>query len=382
MENKTNILFLGTTDYGFKLSTSDENKFNELNTKLNVFVFTFGAKNKEIDFGIVKIKYIKKPKSILLKYIKFYFFSIFNLNRYISENNISIVSAKEPISALSPVLIKLFLNKKLKIIIENHGNFREQLLQQRDSFFLSKSIFLTEFITKFVFKHADMLRGVNQQNSDYFRNYNKNLPNYNFPAWIDSSIFKLNKNVNRKDVLFVGNVIKRKGIFFLIEAIAPFLKENKNVIFRIVGKKDDPKYFMELKKIVNDHYLSERIIFLDALTQPQIANLMNNSKILVMGSTSEGLPRVLIEAGFCGLPAVATKIDGIIDPFSKIGGTLVFNLNNHDEFIQHLNNIYLNNNIWNEKSKLSYNLSNSISGTGKFVDNWMNMIKNLKVNFE
>ncbi len=382
MENKTNLLFLGTTDYGFKLSTSDENKFNELNTKLNVFVFTFGAKNKEIDFGMVKIKYIKKPKSILLKYIKFYFFSIFNLNRYISENNISIVSAKEPISALSPVLIKLFLNKNLKIIVENHGDFREQLLQQRDSFFLSKSIFLTEFIIKFVFKHVDMLRGVNQQNSDHFRNYNTNLPNYNFPAWIDSSIFKLNKNVNRRDILFVGNIIKRKGIYFLIESIAPFLKENKNVIFRIVGKKEDQKYFIELKKIVNNHCLDERIIFLDTLTQSQIANLMNNSKILVMGSTSEGLPRVLIEAGFCGLPAVATKIDGIVDPFSKIGGTLVFDLNNYDEFIQHLNNVYFNDNIWNDKSQLSLKLSNSISGNGKFVDNWVKMIQNIMVNFE
>ena len=38
MNDKTNVLFLGTTDYGFVLSNSDENKFKELNTKLNVFV--------------------------------------------------------------------------------------------------------------------------------------------------------------------------------------------------------------------------------------------------------------------------------------------------------------------------------------------------------
>ena len=29
--NKTNLLFLGTTNYGFELSESDENKFKEHN---------------------------------------------------------------------------------------------------------------------------------------------------------------------------------------------------------------------------------------------------------------------------------------------------------------------------------------------------------------
>ncbi len=113
MNDKTNVLFLGTTDYGFELSNSDENKFKELDTKLNVFVFTFGNKDKEIDFGIVKIKYLKKPKSLLLKYLKFYFLSISKLNKFILENKISVVSAKEPISALSPVIIKLFTKIKI-----------------------------------------------------------------------------------------------------------------------------------------------------------------------------------------------------------------------------------------------------------------------------
>ena len=374
MQNKTNILFFGTTDYGFELSKSDENKFKELNTKLNIFVFTYGIENKEIDFGVVKIKYLKKPKSLIFKYIKFYFLSILQLNKFISENNISVVSSKEPISALSPVLIKLFLNKNIKIIIENHGDFREQLLQQRDSFFISKSLFLTEFIIKFVFKHLDMLRGVNKQNSEYFKKYNKYISIYNFPAWIDSSIFTYTENGKRNDILFVGNIIRRKGIHFLIESISPFLKKNKNITFRIVGNKEDKKYFLELKNLIKNHNLNDRIIFLEAATQIEIAKLMNNSKVLVMGSTSEGLPRVLIEAGFCGLPAVATKIDGIYDPFSTIGGTLVFDLNEKNEFIEHLEKVYFNKNIWNDKSKLSFNLSNSISGNGKFVNNWVKMI--------
>ena len=56
--NKTNLLFLGTTNYGFELSKSDENKFRELNEKFNVYVFTYGTFENEIDFKYVKIKYL------------------------------------------------------------------------------------------------------------------------------------------------------------------------------------------------------------------------------------------------------------------------------------------------------------------------------------
>lgn len=374
MDNKNNILFLGTTNYGFNLSNSDKNKFKELNSMLNVFVFTYGEKAKEIDFNIVKIKYLKEPKLLLMKYLKFYFLSIFTLMKFINTNNISIVSAKEPISALSPVLIKLIFKKDIKIIIENHGDYRVQLVQQRDSYIFSKTIFLTKYINKFVFNHADMLRGVSKQNSKIFEKYNPNLKNYNFPAWIDNSIFKYSNMERKKDILFVGNIIKRKGIGFLISSLSPFLIENKDIIFRIVGKKEDTKYFQSLEKIIKKNNLDDQILFLDQLNQNDISILMNESKVLVMGSTSEGLPRVLIEAGFCKLPSVATDIDGIYSPFFTSGGTLIYKLNSEKDFIKQFNSLYNDENLWKIQSEKSYKLSNDISGSGRFVQNWLKII--------
>ena len=374
MDNKDNILFLGTTNYGFNLSNSDKNKFKELNSMLNVFIFTYGKEAKEIDFEIVKIKYLKEPKILLMKYLKFYFFSIFTLMNFINSNNISIVSAKEPISALSPVLIKLIFKKDIKIIIENHGDYRVQLVQQRDSYIFSKILFLTKYINKFVFNHVDILRGVNKQNSKTFEKYNPNLKNYNFPAWIDNSIFKYSNMERGNDILFVGNIIKRKGIEFLISSLSPFLIKNKDVIFRVVGKKEDIKYFQNLKKIIKKNNLDDQILFLDQLNQNDISILMNKSKILVMGSTSEGLPRVLIEAGFCKLPSVATDIDGIYSPFFTSGGTLTYNLNSENDFINNFNKLYNDENLWKIQSEKSYKLSNEIAGNGKFVNNWLKII--------
>ena len=372
--NKPNMLFLGTTNYGFELSKSDKNKFRELNVKFNVYVFTYGTFENEIDFEYVKIKYLKKPRTLIFRYLKFYFLSIFKLNKFIDENNITIVSAKEPISALNPVLIKILFKKKIKIIIENHGNFKSQLLEQRDNAYISKFIFLTEFIVKFVFKHVDILRGVNEQNSNYFKKYNSNLKIYNFPAWIDSSIFLSRSSEERKDLLFVGNIIKRKGVYFLIDSLSTFLLENQNIKLRIVGKKEDFKYYEKINNFINKKKLQKSVIFLGEIKQEKIAEYMNSSKILIMASSSEGLPRVLIEAGFCGLPSIASNIDGIYDPFSLKGGTLVYELNSQNEFMENVYSLYNNEALWVELSKQSLKLSEEIAGKGSFAQNWEDLI--------
>jgi len=377
--NKTNLLFLGTTNYGFNLTKSDQNKFKELDTKFNVYVFTLGPYENLIDFEFVKIKYLKKPRFLFMKYLRFYFFSILKLNKFINENKITIVSAKDPISALNPIILKILFRKQIKVIIENHGNFKKQLLEQRDSFFISKFIFLTEFIVKFVFKHVDLLRGVNEQNSNYFKKYNSNLKIYNFPAWIDSSIFSIENEEPRKDLLFVGNIIKRKGVYFLIHALSTYLSENQHVQLKIIGKKEDQLYYEKIVDFINKNNLQESIVFLDEITHIEIAKYMNSSKILLMASTSEGLPRVLIEAGFCGLPSIASNIDGIQDPFFLKGGTLIYELNSQKELVKNVESLYNDKDLWKKLSQQSQKLSDSIAGKGSFVKNWVNLINLIEV---
>lgn len=377
--NKTNLLFLGTTNYGFNLTKSDQNKFKELDTKFNVYVFTLGPYENLIDFEFVKIKYLKKPRFLFMKYLRFYFFSILKLNKFINENKITIVSAKDPISALNPIILKILFRKQIKVIIENHGNFKKQLLEQRDSFFISKFIFLTEFIVKFVFKHVDLLRGVNEQNSNYFKKYNSNLKIYNFPAWIDSSIFSIENEEPRKDLLFVGNIIKRKGVYFLIHALSTYLSENQHVQLKIIGKKEDQLYYEKIVDFINKNNLQESIVFLDEITHIEIAKYMNSSKILLMASTSEGLPRVLIEAGFCGLPSIASNIDGIQDPFFLKGGTIIYELNSQKELVKNVESLYNDKDLWKKLSQQSQKLSDSIAGKGSFVKNWENLINLIEV---
>ena len=62
-------------------------------------------------------------------------------------------------------------------------------------------------------------------------------------------------------------------------------------------------------KLAEKYNLQKNVLFFDKVNQQDVANYMNSSKILLMASTSEGLPRVLIESGLCGLPSVASNIE-------------------------------------------------------------------------
>ena len=166
----------------------------------------------------------------------------------------------------------------------------------------------------------------------------------------------------------------------MINSLSTFLLENENIKLRIIGKKEDSKYYAKINDIVKKMKLQKSVIFLGEIEQKKIAKYMNSSKILVMASSSEGLPRVLIEAGFCGLPSIASNIDGINDPFSLKGGTLVYELNSQKEFMENLNSLYNNEGLWKELSLQSLKLSEEIAGKGSFAKNWENLINMLEHN--
>ena len=375
MKLKKNLLLLGTTSYGEELSISDQNKFNELNSEFNVFVFTLGTSSKTKKFSNVTIEYTKKPKFIYFQYLKFYFLNYFKLKKFIHKNDINIVSSRDPITALLPVLIRKFSSLDYKIILENHGDFKAQLFQQRNNFILKKFSFLIDILTKFILKNIDILRGVNIQNTNKFLIDNISVKFYNFPAWVDNIIFNNKKFQKRTDLLFVGNVIERKGVFFLIKSLKQFLLDNKDIHFYIVGAHPDKNYFHKCVKYIEENNLSKSVSFFPKKSSEEISKLMNEAKILLMASTSEGLPRVLIESGLCGLPAVASKIDGIEQPFSTEGGTSIYNLLNNDEFENLINKLYFDEKFWNKQSIESEKLSLRLSGHRNFANNWKKLVE-------
>lgn len=126
--------------------------------------------------------------------------------------------------------------------------------------------------------------------------------------------------LNKKIILFVGHLVTRKGVEYLIRAIKVISNKNKNILCCIVGKG-----YLEnhLKRVASNLNLDEFVRFVGQKTNEEVAKYMNACDIFVLPSLNEGLPVVLCEALACGKPVVATKVAGTPELVNTDVGYLV-----------------------------------------------------------
>jgi glycosyltransferase involved in cell wall biosynthesis len=365
-----NLLFYGTTPYSIKLSSSDFNKFSELSKTFNTFVYSTNKNPQYIDHKVVKIFYIKKFNSYLINYLYFYFINIFSFYKFIKKENIDIVSAKDPIAALIPTLLLKFKLANFKLVIEHHGDFLNLLINQRKLYLKKFTVFISKIISNFTYKNCDLIRGVHEEQTLVLQKKFNKITSV-FPAWVDyTTFYPKNSKTESNKVLFVGNIIPRKGLLFLIKSFHIFQKTS-NVLYKfmIIGDTPNIKYFEECQNLISENNI-KNVKFYGSMNPDKIAEKMNESDLLVMASNFEGLPRVLIESGLCKLPSLATNIKGITNPFNSEGGTIVYESNNTDEFIKNLEIFFNNKQLQTSLAVKANQLSNSLSGSGVFGNNW------------
>jgi glycosyltransferase involved in cell wall biosynthesis len=108
--------------------------------------------------------------------------------------------------------------------------------------------------------------------------------------------------------LFVGRLCKDKGVFDLLKAFNLLRAKYRHIALWIVGPDEEQievnikSLFPELHSIVN---------WIGPSFYPQ--SWMAAADILVLPSYREGFGSVIIEAASCGIPAIAYRIDGVVD---------------------------------------------------------------------
>jgi glycosyltransferase involved in cell wall biosynthesis len=111
-------------------------------------------------------------------------------------------------------------------------------------------------------------------------------------------------------VLFVGRLVREKGLHTVIEALS-HLDVADDVRLTVLGVAAHPfEYADDLRARVAEAGLSERVEFRSPLPNDAMPNAYHEHDVLVFPSAGdEGLPMALIEAMACGL-AVATTLTG------------------------------------------------------------------------
>jgi glycosyltransferase involved in cell wall biosynthesis len=134
-------------------------------------------------------------------------------------------------------------------------------------------------------------------------------------------------------VLFVGSLIPRKGLPFLIEAGKRVVKQKANTKFVIVGDGPLKNNLIDSLKSAN---LSENFVFLSKLNEETLVSLYNSVDVFALPSIQEGQGIVLLEAQACGKPVVAFNVGGVNEAVKNGETGLLVELGNTDAFAESL----------------------------------------------
>jgi len=215
--------------------------------------------------------------------------------------------------ALKPILytsiISGILCKKIKLIFCVVGLgylFLNKKLVTR--FF--KFVFLT-LLKLFISKKNSIFIFQNKDDLSFFLE-NKVVTTDKFKIIKGSGVdtLKFAKKNTKKiyDIILHSRLLVDKGIFELIDAIIHLRKKKIFLKVLLLGK-PDKKNRSSISKDQILIWQSKKIIIWKGKVENVIPYL-NKSKISILPSYREGLPKSLLEAASCGLPIIATDVPG------------------------------------------------------------------------
>ncbi len=117
-------------------------------------------------------------------------------------------------------------------------------------------------------------------------------------------------------ILAVGRLVPKKGFLCLLEAFAHLRQEVGNCRLTIVG--DGPERSV-LQGAIGSLELGEHVELSGWASNTRVIELMHSATVLVVPSIvdangdRDGLPNVILEAGICRLPVIASRLSGIME---------------------------------------------------------------------
>lgn len=104
-------------------------------------------------------------------------------------------------------------------------------------------------------------------------------------------------------LLMVGNLVPLKGHDLVLRALAQYPEAS----LLIIGEGGEER---NLKNLADELQIQDRVRFLGAMPQQQLPAHYAAADALVLASSREGWPNVLLEAMACGTPVVAARVGG------------------------------------------------------------------------
>jgi glycosyltransferase involved in cell wall biosynthesis len=235
--------------------------------------------------------------SYLIRILKSLFFK--------PKENVDLVLASS--HRLYDVIPAVFLSRRLncKLVVYVHHlllSFRKYQEGLRSSISL-----ISEEISLLLCRNADLIFVMNYDTKDALvhKGFDANKIFVTANAVEHRLIDSVKEEVKTFDGCFCGSLIKRKGIYDLLEIWQKVLQYFPQSKLIVIGH--GPEY-SNLSEIVKKKGLNQTILLAGHLSERQKISVMKSSRIFVFPSYEEGWGIAISEAMACGLPIVCYEL--------------------------------------------------------------------------
>lgn len=302
-------------------------KLNQRNTQVSVFVPSSHGLPSHIYKGVKVFRFryapiayesltqeegavfkLKRNPLLLFLVPLFFFFGFLALTRHLRKNHYDVIHVHWPFPMGLFGILARCINKG-KLILTFYGA----------EFTLARKIPLGRQILALIIRAADKTTAISRHTARLVKNV------YHVPVEVIpfTSGFVSKKSLNKaplqkkevKTILYVGRMIERKGVRYLILTIPKILKKLK-VKLEIVG---EGLLLKELENLTASLKLENIVKFLGKVNDEELSNLYRKCNVFVLPAIedrwgdTEGLGVVLLEAMSFKKPVIASRIGGITD---------------------------------------------------------------------
>ena len=111
----------------------------------------------------------------------------------------------------------------------------------------------------------------------------------------------------------VGHLVERKGHHLIVRALAKLEEDDiigKPILALIGGPSEEGDASKDIIAAIGETRMGDRVIQLGAKPAKEVATWLAAADALVLASSKEGRPNVVLEAFASGIPAIATRVWG------------------------------------------------------------------------
>jgi glycosyltransferase involved in cell wall biosynthesis len=287
------VLFVGRTRYRLPLNETLARKWDALSEQLDLRVLAAGT-GDDPRFHLVSPKPLDGPL--------FYATLPVRIARELRSFAPDVIMCESPYEAAAAELARGVVRSRAKVIVEIHGDWHTstRLYGSRARALLGP---LGDRIADTAVRHADAQRAVSGFTASLVRGVGREATDV-FTAYTDLSAFTAPPVAIPAEprALFVGVLERYKNIEGLATAWRLVAERLPDARLHLVGSGRDSEVVRGL--------VGERVHWDERLEPAQVAQALDDSRVFLLASESEGLPRVVIEAFLRGRPVVATRAGG------------------------------------------------------------------------